>query len=62
MPAALPAPSSKHDIRLYDSDVTLLAPLLANRNSTLNEFVRDLVHRAANSKRRELGLPQEPPL
>lgn len=56
MPARLDHPASKHDIRLFDDDVAFLSGYLARHNSTLNEFVRDLVHRAANEKRRALGL------
>lgn len=57
MPARLSLPATKRDIRLYDADVEFLAPLLDQANVTLNEYVRDLLHRAANVKRRELGLP-----
>lgn len=58
MPARLDRPASKRDIRLYDEDVEFLGPYLERHNSNLNEFARELVHRAANAKRRELGLPE----
>lgn len=56
MPARLDPPAHKHDIRLFDEDAEFLTGYLARHNSTLNEFVRDLVHRAAVEKRRALGL------
>lgn len=61
MPARLPSPASKHDIRLFDADVDFMRPLLERQNSTLNDFVRDLFHRAANLHRARLGLPVEGP-
>lgn len=56
MPARLDRPATLKDIRLYDEDIGFLAPVLAARNITLNEYVRDLVHRACNAKRVELGM------
>lgn len=58
MAARLDRPASKRDIRLFDEDVDFLTPYLERHNSTLNEFVRGLTHRAANAKRKELGLPE----
>lgn len=60
MPAPLDRPSVKKDIRLYTEDVAFLEPILRNpkNNTTLNEYVRSLVHNAANAQRKKLGLPE----
>lgn len=58
MPARLDRPATKRDLRIYDEDWLFIAPLCATGNITPSEWVRDLVHRAANAKRRELGLPE----
>jgi len=62
MPAKLEAPAEKTDIRLFTADKEFMEPLLRGRNSSINEFVRDLFHRAANIKRQELGIDPVPPL
>lgn len=60
MPAALDRPSVKKDIRLFTEDVAFLTSLLSTpaNNTTLNEWVRTLVHNAANRERKKLGLPE----
>ncbi len=61
MPAPLPYPFRKTDIRLWESDVIFLEPYLRDRNSTVTDVVRDLLHRYANEKRKQLGLPPARP-
>lgn len=58
MPAKLDKPSILKDIRLYAEDVSLLESLLHKNHSTLNAYVRELVHNAANRERRKLGIPE----
>jgi hypothetical protein len=56
MPAKLEQEAIKIDTRYYRADVEFLRPYLADRNSTVTEIARDLFHRYANEKRRQLGI------
>ncbi len=61
MPAPLPAPATKRDVRFYNADINFLDRYLRDRNTTFNDLARDLVHRYANAKREQLGLAVEQP-
>lgn len=61
MPAKLPYPAVKTDIRLWADDVAFLAPYLEARNSDITTVTRELVHRYANQVRAQLSLAPTAP-
>lgn len=62
MPAKLPHPTVKTDIRLWKDDVAFLEAYLETRGSaTVTEVTRELVHRYANNIRVKVGLAPTAP-
>lgn len=61
MPAPLPFPTVVRDTRIWRDDAEFLDHYLAARNMTLTELMRELTHRYANAKRKQLGLAVKAP-